>query len=142
MTTEVTLDIPIPKAMGAWNATSTPDSTVYIGAYNYADPGVNGHLYSYTPGADQVVDLGEPVPGDGFLYGVTGAPDGSVYGGSFPPAGCEIHTWQGIQPDRPAADPARHPIRPQHRLRPDHRHRLRRHRRELAHRGLPRGRRG
>ncbi|MFD2081851.1 hypothetical protein [Actinopolymorpha cephalotaxi] len=92
VTTEVTLDIPIPKAMGAWNATSTPDGTVYIGAYNYADPGVNGHLYSYTPGADQVVDLGEPVPGDGFLYGVTGAPDGSVYGGSFPSGGVWKYT--------------------------------------------------
>ena len=92
VTTKVTLDIPIPKAMGAWNAGSTPDGTVYVGAYNYADPGVNGHLYSYTPGADHVVDLGEPVPGDGFLYGVTGAPDGSVYGGSFPSGGVWKYT--------------------------------------------------
>lgn len=77
-------DIPIPGAMGAWNAATGPDGKVYIGTYNYADPGVGGHLYSYVPGAAAVVDLGAPVPGDSFVYGITTAPDGTVFGGTYP----------------------------------------------------------
>lgn len=83
-TTKLVLDLPIPGAMGAWNATSTADGTVYIGSYNYSDSAVGGRLYSYTPGSDQVVDLGSPVPGDTFVYGVSRGPDGSVIGGTYP----------------------------------------------------------
>lgn len=83
-TTKLVLDLPIPGAMGAWSATSTADGTVYIGSYNYSDSAVGGRLYSYTPGSDHVVDLGSPVPGDTFVYGVSRGPDGGVVGGTYP----------------------------------------------------------
>ena len=78
------LNIPIPGAMGAWNAHAVEDGTVYIGSYNYADGNIGGRLFSYTPGADAVVDLGTPAPGDTFLYGVNAGPDGSIIGGTYP----------------------------------------------------------
>jgi hypothetical protein len=83
-TTKLVLDLPIPGAMGAWNATSTADGTVYVGSYNYSDIAVGGRLYSYTPGGDHVVDLGAPVPGDTFVYGLSRGPDGSIIGGTYP----------------------------------------------------------
>lgn len=84
LTTQVALDLPVPNAMGAWGATTTADGTIYITGYNYADLAIGGRLYAYTPGDAQVRDLGAPVPGDGFLYGATPGPDGSVLGGTYP----------------------------------------------------------
>lgn len=82
-TTQVTLNLPVPAAMGAWAATTAADGTVYITGYNYVDPSA-GQLYSYKPGDSAVQDLGSPVPGDGFLYGATPGPGNSVLGGTFP----------------------------------------------------------
>lgn len=83
-TTKLALDLPIPGAMGSWNATSTADGTVYVGSYNYSDTSIGGRLYSYAPGSDHVIDLGAPVPGDTFVYGISRGPDGSVIGGTYP----------------------------------------------------------
>ncbi|HEY6737483.1 MAG TPA: hypothetical protein VI076_01425, partial [Actinopolymorphaceae bacterium] len=80
VTAEITLDIPIPGATGAWGAATAPDGTVYLGTYS------NGHLYSYRAGDDAVTDLGQPVSGITYAYAVTAASDGSVYGGTYPTA--------------------------------------------------------
>lgn len=84
LTAEITLNLPVPNAMGAWGATTTADGTVYITGYNYADLTIGGRLYAYKPGDAAVEDLGAPVAGDGFLYGATPGPDGSVLGGTYP----------------------------------------------------------
>ena len=84
VTAAITLNLPVPNAMGAWAATTADDGTIYITGYNYADLTIGGRLYSYRPGDTVVNDLGAPVAGDGFLYGATPGPDGSVLGGTYP----------------------------------------------------------
>ena len=84
VTAAITLNLPVPNAMGAWAATTADDGTIYITGYNYADLTIGGRLYSYHPGDSVVNDLGAPVAGDGFLYGATPGPDGSVLGGTYP----------------------------------------------------------
>lgn len=84
-TGEVVSDVALPGAQGAWNATTAPDGTVYVGSYT------NGHLYQYRPGAATAVDLGRAIAGDSFVWDVAAAPDGSVYGGGFPSGG--IFRW-------------------------------------------------
>lgn len=86
-TGKVTVDLPLPGATGAWNATTATDGSVYVGSYNFDDTSRNGRLYRYVPGATAVQDLGQPIAGDTFVWDVTAGPDGSVYGGGYPSGG-------------------------------------------------------
>lgn len=86
-TGKVTVDLPLPGATGAWNATTATDGSVYVGSYNFSDTTTNGRLYRYVPGADSAQDLGNPIPGDTFVWDVTAGPDGSVFGGGYPSGG-------------------------------------------------------
>ncbi len=87
VTGDITTDVALPGATGAWNATTATDGKIYVGSYNYDDPTENGRLYQYTPGADAAVDLGNPIAGDTFIWDVTAGPNGSVFGGGYPSGG-------------------------------------------------------
>lgn len=83
-TGEVTVDKDLVGAMGAWGATTATDGTIYVGSYNYADASYGSRLYRYTPSTGELVDLGQPVAGDQFVWGLTPGPDNAVYGGGYP----------------------------------------------------------
>lgn len=83
-TGRVTVDKDLVGAMGAWAATTATDGSVYVGSYNYDDPAYGSRLYRYTPGSGDLTDLGQPIPGDQFVWGLTPAPGGAVYGGGYP----------------------------------------------------------
>ncbi|GGD52280.1 carbohydrate binding domain-containing protein [Paenibacillus nasutitermitis] len=70
----------LPGSSGGWAATTATDGKVYVGAYT------NGHLYQYTPGAASVIDLGQALAGETFIYGLTPGLSGKVYAGTFPNA--------------------------------------------------------
>ncbi|MFW6596951.1 hypothetical protein ACQBAU_06535 [Propionibacteriaceae bacterium Y2011] len=69
------------------------DQTVYVGTYN------SGHLFRWDPATEQMTDVGTPTERSTFLYGLSAAPDGTVYGGTFPDA----HAWS-YHPDRGFTD--------------------------------------
>lgn len=75
---EVVRTFDLPGATGSWSIVTAEDGTVYIGSYP------NGHLYKYTPGADLVEDLGQPVAGTTVIYGMIPGKDGKIYGGTYP----------------------------------------------------------
>jgi hypothetical protein len=89
---ELTTNLALPGATGAWNATTASDGRIYVGSYNYDDPVKGGRLYQYTPGAGSVVDLGSPIAGDTFIWNVTAGPDGTVFGGGYPSGGAFRYT--------------------------------------------------
>lgn len=80
-TGEVISDVALPGTWGAWNATTAPDGTIYVGSYS------NGHLYRYVPGADAAVDLGQAIEGDSHIWDLRSGPDGTIYGGGYPSGG-------------------------------------------------------
>ena len=100
-TGEVISDVALPGTWGAWNATTAPDGTIYVGSYS------NGHLYRYVPGADAAVDLGQAIEGDSHVWDLRAAPDGTIYGGGYPSGGIfqwsEADGFAQIGP-RPVAD--------------------------------------
>ena len=57
-----------------------PDGSLYVGTYP------NAHLYRYDPGAGTVTDLGQPIPGESVIYGLTADQNGNVYAGTYPTA--------------------------------------------------------
>lgn len=69
-------EFPLPGAGGSWAVEVVPNGDVYIGAYG------NGHLYRWQPGAATVDDLGAPIEGETFIWSLTHAADGTVYGGT------------------------------------------------------------
>ncbi|WP_054954843.1 Ig-like domain-containing protein [Paenibacillus dakarensis] len=77
-TEKVVRTIDLPEVTGSWTIVTTEDGTAYIGSYP------NGHLYKYTPGADQLEDLGQPVAGTTVIYGLIPGKDGKIYGGTYP----------------------------------------------------------
>lgn len=74
---EILKVLDLPGATGAWAITVASDGAAYAGTYP------NGHLYRYTPGADQVEDLGQPAPNTTVIYGLVPGKDGKVYGGTY-----------------------------------------------------------
>lgn len=79
LTGEITRTVPLPGVTGSWTLEQNPvTDEVYIGAYGA--PG----LYSWTPGQDEAELLGlPPIDRIGMLYGLTSAPDGTLYGGAW-----------------------------------------------------------
>lgn len=75
-TSAVTRQINLPGAEGAWAVTIATDGKVYAGSYS------NGHLYQYTPGSSSVVDLGQAVAGENFIWDLKPGLNGKVYGGT------------------------------------------------------------
>ncbi|GAB3406251.1 NHL repeat-containing protein [Flindersiella endophytica] len=72
--------VPLPGASGGWGVTVDDGGKVYIGSY------YNGTLYSYDPATGKVTDHGKPVESEGYLYGLSHAPDGRIFGGTTPGA--------------------------------------------------------
>ena len=67
-------------AGGGPTITVTDDNLVYVGTYN------EGHLYCWDPATEEMADLGNPTGAAQFLYGLSAAADGTVYGGTYPDA--------------------------------------------------------
>ncbi|SDL66498.1 putative Ig domain-containing protein [Tessaracoccus oleiagri] len=56
-----------------------PDGKVYIASWS-----PTGNLIRYSPGADVVEDLGQPIPGDTVITYLETGEDGLIYGGGYP----------------------------------------------------------
>lgn len=61
-----------------------PDGSVYFEVQGAPDGAPA--LMHYLPGSDTLLNLGNPVPGEKVINRVTFAPDGTVYGGTYPNA--------------------------------------------------------
>lgn len=72
----------LPNGARAWAQTLAPDGTVYLGGVGIQGA---GRLYRYFPAEKRVEDLGPGVEGHRFIWALTAADDGRVYGG----------TWEG-----------------------------------------------
>jgi streptogramin lyase len=70
----------MPGASGAPMTAVAPDGRVYIATF------YEGHLFRWDPATEQMTDLGRAPGGATYLYGLSIAPDGTVYGGSYPNA--------------------------------------------------------
>jgi len=70
----------MPGASGAPMTAVAPDGRVYIATF------YEGHLFRWDPANQQMTDLGRAPGGATYLYGLSIAPDGTVYGGSYPNA--------------------------------------------------------
>ncbi|QWC22481.1 hypothetical protein KJK41_19825 [Bacillus haikouensis] len=73
---EVLRSYPLEGTGAVWTHITVPNGNVYIGG--------NGHLYEYSPGTQEVKDLGGI--GESVVYGLSYDEDGRVYFGSFPNA--------------------------------------------------------
>jgi uncharacterized protein YjdB len=69
--------IDLPGATGSWSTVVASDGTVYTGTYP------NGRIYKYVPGGSTVEDLGQPVPNQTVIYGLTAGKEGKIYGGTY-----------------------------------------------------------
>lgn len=70
----------MPGASGAPMVTVGPDGRAYIATF------YEGHLFRWDPASGEMADLGRAPGGATYLYGLSVAPDGTVYGGSYPEA--------------------------------------------------------
>lgn len=76
-TEQVVKEMPLPGAIVAWAFGLAPDGTVYIGTTS------NGHLMTYTPGADDVTDLGQAISGESSIWDLEWVPSlNQLYGGT------------------------------------------------------------
>jgi outer membrane protein assembly factor BamB len=75
-TGERTFEAPMPGASGAWAVDVAPNGDVYVGSYG------EGRLFRHTPGSASVEDLGQPIPGETFVWSITHDEEGRVYGGT------------------------------------------------------------
>lgn len=67
-------------ASGAPMVQVAPDGRVYVATF------YDGHLFRWDPATGQMTDLGRAPGGATYLYGLSIAPDGTVFGGSYPNA--------------------------------------------------------
>ena len=70
----------LPGSHGSQSSVLASDGSIYFGTYP------NGHLYRYVPGAAGVTDLGQPVAGTSYVYGLSASTDGRVSLGTYPGA--------------------------------------------------------
>lgn len=96
---------PLPNASRAWTHTVAPDGTVYIGGVGSG--GGSAHLYRYDPDDQAVEDLGVPIAGHKFIWGLTTDETGVVYGGTwegshvfrFDPETGDFHDYGALDPN-------------------------------------------
>ena len=79
-TGEVQWSHELPGASGAYAVLVDPDGDVYVGSTG------NGSLYRKPSGVDRVDELGQPLAGQSFLWDIDLAPDGLIYGVTYPGA--------------------------------------------------------
>lgn len=85
-----TFPTPAPASLGRYQmkgasgasivAVSPVDGSVYVATF------YDGKLFRWDPATKVMTDLGTPVAGATYLYGLTAAPDGTIYGGTYPNA--------------------------------------------------------
>ncbi|MBN9611249.1 MAG: hypothetical protein BGO26_09215 [Actinobacteria bacterium 69-20] len=83
----VVRSIPIPGAAGGWTVAQAPDGTVYVGTYRSAS------LYSWHFGDPTMTKIGMPSWGQDVIYGLSIAPDGTVYGGMHSGSGGRVFKY-------------------------------------------------
>jgi hypothetical protein len=72
---------PLSTEMGSWGYTVDHENRIYCGSY------YNGHLLRFDPKTEAWEDLGQPGgEKESFICRVTTAPDGKIWGGTFPSA--------------------------------------------------------
>jgi hypothetical protein len=72
---------PLSSEMGSWGFTVDHENRIYLGSY------YNAHLLRFDPKEEKWEDLGRPAGGkESFICAVTTAPDGKVWGGTYPSA--------------------------------------------------------
>jgi hypothetical protein len=72
---------PLSSEMGSWGFTTDHQNRIYLGSYYGA------HLLRFDPGTETWEDLGQPSgEKESFICSLTTAPDGRIWGGTFPSA--------------------------------------------------------
>jgi outer membrane protein assembly factor BamB len=72
---------PLSSEMGAWGFTIDHENRIYLGSYYHA------HLLRFDPETERWDDLGQPGgEAESFVCALTTAPDGKIWGGTFPSA--------------------------------------------------------
>ncbi len=72
---------PLSSEMGSWGYTVDHQNRIYLGSYYHA------HLLRFDPRTEKWEDLGRPAGGkESFICAITTAPDGKIWGGTFPSA--------------------------------------------------------
>jgi hypothetical protein len=72
---------PLPSEMGSWGFTVDYENRIYLGSY------YNAHLLRFDPKTEHWDDLGQPGgETESFICALTTAPDGKIWGGTFPSA--------------------------------------------------------
>ncbi|NED98992.1 PQQ-binding-like beta-propeller repeat protein [Phytoactinopolyspora halotolerans] len=79
-THEVLWTQPLANSGGSYSVQVYPNGDVYVAAYS------QGRLYRKAWGSDTIEDLGQPLPGQTFLWDITIGPDGRIYGVTYPGA--------------------------------------------------------
>lgn len=69
--------LPLGTSTVGWALTTTPDGSIYLG-------GNDGHLQRWRPGDTTLTDLGRVTPTTTFVWDVETAPDGRIWGVSYP----------------------------------------------------------
>jgi len=72
---------PLSSEMGSWGFTIDQENRTYLGSYYHA------HLLRFDPKKEKWDDLGQPSgEKESFICSLTTAPDGKIWGGTFPSA--------------------------------------------------------
>ena len=72
---------PLSSEMGSWGYTVDHENRIYLGSYYHA------HLLRFDPKTEKWDDLGQPGgKGESFICRITTAPDGKIWGGTYPSA--------------------------------------------------------
>ncbi|WP_129668870.1 PQQ-binding-like beta-propeller repeat protein [Phytoactinopolyspora endophytica] len=71
---------PLENSGGSYSVQVTPNGDIYVAAYS------GGHLYRKAWASDTIEDLGQPLPGQTFLWDITIGPDDRLYGVTYPGA--------------------------------------------------------
>ena len=72
---------PLSTEMGSWGFTIDQENRIYLGSYYHA------HLLRFDPKTEKWEDLGQPGgEKESFICSLTTAPDGKIWGGTFPSA--------------------------------------------------------
>ena len=71
--------IPLPGVAGSWAVQQASDGKVYIGSHYKA------HFYQYTPGSDEIIDLGA-MGKETHVFDMAAGKEGKIYAGTYPNA--------------------------------------------------------
>ena len=92
---------PLSSEMGSWGFTIDKENRIYLGSY------YNAHLLRFNPKTEEWDDLGRPGgETESFICALTTAPDGKIWGGTYPSAKLFCYDPQkGVSEDFGRIDP-------------------------------------